>query len=83
MLCAENLVLAASSLAKLFLHHGRAKRVFAPVDCDATILGVASLTALCSYRPDVEVGRLLLRQWMARRWWWYTHLLCAGVAGGV
>ncbi len=57
MLCAENLVLAGSSLGKLFLHHARAKRFFAPADCDATLLGATNLTAFCSYRPDVEVRR--------------------------
>jgi len=58
MLCAENLVLAGSSLGKLFLHHARAKRFFVPADCDATLLGATNLTAFCSYRPEVEVGRL-------------------------
>ncbi|CAM9230507.1 unnamed protein product [Ectocarpus sp. 6 AP-2014] len=55
LICAENLVVADSSLTKLLLHHSRAKRFFVPVACDETLLGSTNITSFCKYRPASQL----------------------------
>lgn len=69
LLCAENLVVARSSLAFVALGHSRARRLFLPTACgpgayhredhsgvSGTTAGPDNFTLLCLQRPDAEVG---------------------------
>ncbi|CAN0420266.1 unnamed protein product [Ectocarpus fasciculatus] len=53
MLCAQNVVLAKSSITRLLVRHSRAKRFFLPTSCDRG--GPFFVDRICLYRPDVEV----------------------------
>ncbi|CAM9918765.1 unnamed protein product [Ectocarpus sp. 6 AP-2014] len=53
MLCAENVVLAKSSITHLLVRHSRAKRFFLPTSCARG--GPFFVDRICLYRPDVEV----------------------------